>query len=849
MHPNVTPGAPRAAAALRCCPERPYAGLGLRCTTPNFTQDGTFPVANSTSKQTEPEVDSQLTRIVSEEESCLKRVVEHIRAKPAVARKFIDYDGQLIDLRDQIAQSRMEDVPPLLEQMERLQYLAARQGQSTVGHVDLRSPYFGRLVLREAEREREVLIGRSTYIDTKVGVRIVDWRDAPVSRLFYRYTEGDDYEETFGEREVEGEVVVRRSLTIVDAALRRITAPQGVFVRPEAGAWQRGGPGLKLAGGQGSALRAANHGRPGKLGVGAADPITGEDRHLRAITALIDPRQFELITKPDSGLVVIQGGAGSGKTTIGLHRLAYLAFQDKRRFRPDRMLVIAFNQALTRYISQVLPALDVAGVGVRTYTDWAARLRQSHFPELTTQQVEDTPNVVTRLKKHPAMLKAIEAHVETIAASVEAGIAPILRSLPAAEEGPDVAAGFVSRFRSGRGRPLTHRLNQMRSWLRQQPVPPEARNAVERHLRRGLAQAADVVGAWSELITDLPRLRQLFDAHAPGEFDERQLSQAHEWCSGRSALVILHLERNTDRMPGDARRDRETAEQDPASPLDTFNQAEAPDEAQLDAEDDALLLRFYQLMRGPLLRPNGQDALTYEHILVDEAQDLSPVELAVVAQTLSGGKSMTLAGDVAQRLYMDNGFTGWDKLLSELSLSHVEVEPLRVSYRSTHEVMEFAQAVLGPLVTETPHATRRGAPVELFRFAHSGDAVGFLAEALRELVADEPQASIAVISRYPEQADLYYAGLRQAETSNLRRIAEQDFPFRPGVDVTDVRQVKGLEFDYVILVEVNHSTYGLEDEARHLLHIAATRAAHQLWLLTSAAPSGLLPQSLRDHSY
>jgi DNA helicase-2/ATP-dependent DNA helicase PcrA len=139
--------------------------------------------------------------------------------------------------------------------------------------------------------------------------------------------------------------------------------------------------------------------------------------------------------------------------------------------------------------------------------------------------------------------------------------------------------------------------------------------------------------------------------------------------------------------------------------------------------------------------------------------------------------------------------------------------------------------------------------VELFRFADNGEAVGFLADALKELMDTEPRASVAVISRHPEQADLFYQGLLRAETPKVRRIANQDFPFRPGIDVTDVRQVKGLEFDYVILVEVSHATYGSDDEARHLLHIAATRAAHQLWILTSGQPSGLLPQALRERSY
>jgi DNA helicase-2/ATP-dependent DNA helicase PcrA len=810
--------------------------------------------------------DPDLLLIVADEERCLERVVEHVQRRPqaSVARRLIDYDRQLIDLRDQIAQARLEDVPPLLEQMERLQNLAARQGQSTTGHVDARSPYFGRMVLREDERNREILIGRSTYVDTRAGVRIVDWRDAPVSRLFYRYNEGDPYEETFGERDVEGEIVTRRSLTIVDSRLRRIVAPQGVFVRHGTeGEWRRGGSSLRLAGGQGSALRADHHHRPGKLGVGADE--AGEDRHLKAITALIDPRQFELITKPDSGLVVIQGGAGSGKTTIGLHRLAYLAFQDKRRFRTDRMLVIAFNQALVRYISQVLPALDVAGVGVRTYVEWANRLRVAHFPDLTRKVADDTPSVVTRLKKHPAMLRAIEDHVEQLAAAIEGRLAAAL-----AGDG-DIAERATAELRASRGRPLAHRLHALSTWVDRAGLSGRTLNVLEREIRRGLGTARDVVGAWSELITDKAALTRAFDSYAPGQFTPGEINKAHEWCATQSALVLLEAEQLQEAAAARSAQDKEKdkAGEKPARRAERQEsggaegeagteghepdgpEEEPTEEAQLDPEDDTLLLRLSQRLKGPLLRPGaGQEALSYEHILIDEAQDMSPVELAVVTQTVSGGQSITLAGDVAQRLYMDNGFTGWNDLLSELGLSHVQIEPLQITYRSTEQVTAFAHAVLGPLAPDTPPvATRLGAPVELFGFAHSGDAVGFLAEALRELSADEPQASIVVVARYPEQADLYYAGLRQAEIPNLRRIAEQDFPFKAGVDVTDLRQVKGLEFDYVILVEVNQSTYPAEDESRHLLHIGATRAAHQLWILSTGKASELLPQALRDQEY
>jgi DNA helicase-2/ATP-dependent DNA helicase PcrA len=465
------------------------------------------------------------------------------------------------------------------------------------------------------------------------------------------------------------------------------------------------------------------------------------------------------------------------------------------------------------------------------------------------------------------MLKAIDDHVELLAAEIEQRLVAI------ADGEAEYQADLRRRFGEGKTRPLAHRLHALASWLEKSSIAGRLQNALERELRRALKKSQDVVGAWSELVTDRSALARAAERHAPGEFTSGEIAQVHEWCSAQTALVLLDTERSEEaaqlaleaKQQGEAPTPR--AKQEEQSGFETRAETdtdtdsafeggdevlepEQPLEAQLDQEDDTLLLRFHQRLRGPLLRPGSQEALSYEHILIDEAQDLSPVELAVITQTVSGGQSITLAGDVAQRLYMDNGFTGWEDLLGELSLSHVKVEPLMITYRSTEQIMQFARAVLGPLATgPEPQATRGGVPVELFLFAHNGDAVGFLAEALRELAADEPQASIAVVARYPEQADLFHSGLKQAEIPNLRRVAEQDFPFKPGVDVTDLRQVKGLEFDYVILVEVNQSTYPVDEEARHLLHIGATRAAHQLWLLATGKPSELVPEALRAQHY
>ncbi len=800
----------------------------------------------SLNQEVETGSDPDRERIVADEERCLTRVLGHLDARKSRAseRPPIDYESQMLQLRDEIAIARMEDVPPLLEQMERLQSLANHRREVVESHVDARSPYFGRLVLQEGPKKREVLIGRGTYLDTESGVRIVDWRDAPVSRLYYRYDEGDEYDEVFGEREVNGEVVTRRSLSIVERELRRISAPQGVFARSGDAGWRTlGTDALRLHGGQGTATR-PERGRKGKLGGFHAD--LSEDKHLKEITALIDKRQFELITQPDSGLVVIQGGAGSGKTTIALHRLAYLNYQDPRRFRTDRMLVVVFNEALARYIAQVLPALGVEGIAIRTYEGWAERIREVQLPSLPTRYTDDTPGSVTRLKKHPAMLKVIDHYVERLAE----GYGTRIRQALDGQSGPEVDR-IRESWQRGETRPLAHRMHQLVNLIEKagRGLTTDLRVGLERIINDGIFAARDVVTAFAELTGDPQLFSQVFEREAPGALSVAERSRAQAWCAQRASALLHEVEEAHDRRAQEQEHGgRDHHDHEHRHGIDG---REVDERFAFDREDDTLLLRLCQRLRGPLLRSTkGREALVYEHVMVDEAQDLSPVELAVVMGTVSSARSVTLAGDTAQRLLMDNGFSDWKTVLSELGLSHVEVEPLKLSYRSTQEIIEFARDVLGPLAPEEPpEAVRGGMPVDLFMFAHAGDAVGFLGEALRDLVRAEPSASVAVVSRYPEQADLYHKGLVKAEVPNLRRIARQDFPFRPGVDVTDVRQVKGLEFDYVVLVEVNDSSYPAEDEARHLLHIGATRAAHQLWILATGRPSVLLPEALRERGY
>ena len=782
--------------------------------------------------------DREMRGVVEEEEHVLMRVLQFLASRSVQKTEKADYDQELISLRDQISEARLEDVPALIAQMERLQAVAARRAGITGGLVDVRSPYFGRIVLQEQDRKREVLIGRSTYLDPELGLRIVDWRDAPVSRVYYCYEEGDDYDEVFGNRPVEGEVQLRRSLAIADGVLRRVGSPQGTFVRQRGGDWMRmPEASVELSGGQGTALRPEQHRGPAKLGVDI-DGEGREDKHLQEIAALIDARQFGIITKPESGLLVIQGGAGSGKTTVGLHRMAFLVYEQPQRFRADRMVVVTFNEALARYVSRVLPALGVPGVSVVTFRRWAQKRRQVALPRLPAACTDETPSTVVRLKKHPAMLRIIDDAVEVREKSFEDRLRESLRITAEAGNALEI-------WKRTSGDAFRLRLEQLARWAAEQSpasLSLAGRNAIEREIGRKRLDGLDVVGLWSELLTDRELLRAGFAEHAPGDVNENEIEESFRWCVTRCSALVAEAEEKEER------RNRGGEEEEDARKREMGVDGRSERKrAELDWEDNALLLRIAQRLTGPLRR--GKEALQYDHVFVDEAQDLSPVELRVLLDTVRSD-SVTLAGDLAQRILMDNGFSDWKVVLGHLGFADVQVEPLKLSYRSTFEIMQFANHVLGEgAESDAGSATRHGVPVEIFRFVHAGEAVGFLAEALRALAHSEPLASVAVVSRYAEQANIYFQGLSNAEVPNLRRIAEQDFPFKPGVDVTDVKQVKGLEFDYVVLVEVTPESYGEDEESRHLLHIAATRAAHQLWLMVTGTPSNLVPESLRERGF
>jgi len=692
----------------------------------------------------EIERESLSNPIVVEEQELLRRVTTLLAeiAGP-VEPDEAPIVRELEDIREQLlSRSDNKDTGALTQQWYRQSALLAQLRSARGGaRVDLGSPYFAHLRLREDGRERDLCLGRATCIEG--AVRIVDWRHAPISKIFYRYQQGEEYEEKLGDRIHRGLVLARRTVDIRDSKLERIECPEGVFLANSTrdGEWirsEREKP--ALTGGEASALRARQGdglapalGLPGRRG--------RADKHLPEITGLIDPEQFGLITRPAAGFLVIRGTAGSGKTTVALHRIAYLAYDDPE-IDSSGTLVTVFSPALRNYVGHVLPSLGLAKVQIATLHSWLAEQRRRHFPQLPRGAREDTPALVQRLKLHPVMEAALSEQVRRVS---------------------------------------------------------------------GPKNASQTLDDWASALTQERLLVEISSTLAPGAFSTEQIRRFVDWNRRRNEELFARLEGDSESHP------------------------------ELDLEDDPLLLRAWQLRVGPLRVARGRP-LRYRHIAIDEVQDFSATEVHVLLECLDRNRSITLAGDTQQHLIEHSGFTSWGEFLQSLGVRGSAVETLRVSYRSTREILHFALTLLGDLREdeEAPIATRSGPPVELFRFTDRGACVAFLADALQKLAQREPMASVAILTPSPEASALYLDGLSKNDLLPLRRVENQDFSFSPGVEVTEIEQAKGLEFDYVILVDVNDLDYPDTAISRRRLHVGATRAVHQLWITTVGTPSSLL---------
>lgn len=619
-------------------------------------------------------------------------------------------------------------------------------------------------------------IGRLAVADERQEPVVVDWR-APIAEPFFRATGGNP----LGLLRRRHFVCRGRILSDLEDEIFDLDALDGA---------------------------SANGDRPQLVAHGAlyAALTQRRDGQLRQVVATIQAEQDEIIRSPRKGILVCQGGPGTGKTIVALHRAAYLLYTYRFPLAGQGVLVIGPNRLFLRYVERVLPSLGEAGVHLFVLAD----LFNEIFPEVRIR-LADAPDVA-RIKGDARMSQVISNAVRDRQRPLRSdlrldfGLGYVTL---AASTSRAIVAEARRRFRhhnAGRSYVEQAVYSAMSATHRRRPDPSKLRERFARH--------PDVMAAFermwpmltpAQLLRDLYGSRALLRSAAAGALNET------EW---------EHLWR--------AREDSE----------DDYEWSDA---------DVPLLDEAYAVL-GPRSRSRKRrsdtEVRTYGHIVVDECQDQPPMALRMIARRSLNG-SMTLVGDIAQATSA-HAPSSWQEMLAHLPAGPLEprLSELTLSYRIPQPSLELANQVLAAAAPglAPPAAVRiEGSPP---RFV---TAQASLAQAVLETVTTESAAldggNMLVVSPLRHMDDiaalLEDAGVDFGRATAASRNATG--ALHPHVTLAPVRLCKGLETDGVVVVD---PAAIVDDEPQGLraLYVALTRATKRV-AVVSAQP---LPEPLRS---
>ena len=525
-------------------------------------------------------------------------------------------------------------------------------------------------------------------------------------------------------------------------------------------------------------------------GGGVPDPLLAElDRArsgaMRDIVATIQAEQDEIIRAPLGDLIVVQGGPGTGKTAVGLHRAAFLLYEHRDLFRRSPLLVVGPNPLFLAYISEVLPSLGESSVVQTTVELLLRRYRVGHVdpPEVAALKGDGRMALVIAT----AISSRIGREVLPLEAATIFGVARL-----SADE-------VKTQLDDVRGRRLP--TNVARDVLRDQLVAAAWRS----FSARTEADPARHVGFVDDLRTGKP-FKAWFDRLWPNLSAH---TVVRSLLTGRSALA--------NAAAGVLSAGEQTMLRRRIPPAVAEQRWSHPELALLD-EAEALISGVSR---------------SFTHIVVDEAQDLSAMEFRVIARR-SPTRSLTVLGDLAQSTAV-GGQERWDDALDELRHAdgrspHGRVAELTMGYRVPAAILDVANRLLpvaAPNVRPAKSVRQQGRAPVIVAAATIDAAVQHSAA----LAGRSTRASLALLAAEVLLDDLATALNAHGTDFTDGRIAGA--VLGGGISLISARASKGLEFDDVIIVEPSV----IIDEARgaRVLYVALTRAVQELAIVTSVS--------------
>jgi DNA helicase IV len=615
------------------------------------------------------------------------------------------------------------------------------------------------------------------------------------------------------------------------------------------------------------------------LDLAAADPgkhegLTGESALLAALNAsrtgrmrdiveTIQAEQDHIIRSGLPGVLVVQGGPGTGKTAVALHRAAYLLYTYRRQLEKRGVLVIGPNATFLRYIGQVLPSLGETSVLLATIGDL--------MPGIAATGSE--PAEIARIKGRPGMAKVVSAAVRARQRVPHEGLEVSFEKISYRLSEQALARARERARRSRRPHNQARRIFITDAFDELATVvanrlgadPFGGGNLMGRadidDLRADLRDDPEIRAAlgrlWpvltpQQLIADLFASRRLI-ATAARSLSERERDLLRRpagspWTPADVPLLdeAAELLGEDDRAArAAARRRRDEEEAYASGVLEIIGRDEEDDPEILMGADmlDAarLAARFdNDSYLTPAERAAADRTWAFGHVIVDEAQELSPMAWRMLMRRCPA-RSMTIVGDVAQNGNIA-GTASWSDALGPFVGDRWRLAPLTVNYRTPAEIMTVAADVLAQINPEaTPPRSVRdsGAVPWRLRVAEPADIARASAQAAAGLAQEAGDGTLAVIvpnGRLAEIGAAVRAALPEAGVGD-DEAGEPDLE-RPVVVLT-VRQAKGLEFDAVLVADPDmilaESPLGLGD-----LYVALTRATQRAGVIHAGEPLAVL---------
>jgi DNA helicase IV len=517
----------------------------------------------------------------------------------------------------------------------------------------------------------------------------------------------------------------------------------------------------------------------------------GRTGQLGDIVATIQSEQDEIIRSPQAGVLVVQGGPGTGKTVVALHRAAYLLYTNRFPLEDQGVLVIGPNRVFLRYIERVLPSLGEAGVEQVVLADLVDDVAVGH-------DVRESPEAA-RVKGDVRMIDVIDRAVLDRERPLRDDLVLPFRTgyvRLTATESERIVKAARRRFRrhnAGRKWVETEVWSSMAStWREAGAGPGELREAL-----RGTDEMRMAFERMWPYLTPAQLLHDLFGSRA-------LLRSAGQKYLSADEIDALFRERSSD--------------------VDSVRWSES----------DVALLDEAFVVLGPRPRKNGKidesdEIRTYGHIVIDEVQDLTPMQLRMAARrSLSG--SMTIVGDIAQATGA-HAPSSWDDVLAHLPQPRSgrdelnRVIGLSVGYRIPGQIMELANRVMAVATPglRAPSAVRLGPAPPSFVSATASTLLDRTVDETLALVDAVGGGNVAVVTPN-DMADAVSDALsaRGVDHGRANRSALDS-----GVTVVPVGLVKGLELDAVVVVEPTRIVAG-EPQGMRSLYVALTRSTQRL---------------------